>query len=321
MPRSRSRSIESSTCSWPAWLRRIRPVTSSRRSASVDLPWSTWAMMQKLRMSDWFTRSVRSRFGAGFERRVAQECGEARERAAAMAHAILRGRLGLREGLPELRGEEEGIVAEPAGAALRREDRPLAGAVGLEEDVPLLVGEAGRAAEAGGASGGLDARELLQELPAVGFVAGIGRLAGVPAAGGGVARGADSRRAAERVDLEPRVVGHAGEPGPPGVPDRLLARVGGEGRPLLWRVLELRVVLQVDEVDPGVAERAGEDALYLGALLLVAGREQEDQPASRRRHLSRPARGAPRRARAPASRRRGRGPPSRPRASRRAAPG
>src|SRR6185437_13437950 len=50
MPRSRSRSIESKTCAvisrWDS-----APVSSSNRSARVDLPWSMCAMMQKLRMS------------------------------------------------------------------------------------------------------------------------------------------------------------------------------------------------------------------------------------------------------------------------------
>src|SRR4051812_18336110 len=49
MPRSRSMSILSRY-----WARICRPstipVTSSIRSASVDLPWSMWAMMQKFRM-------------------------------------------------------------------------------------------------------------------------------------------------------------------------------------------------------------------------------------------------------------------------------
>ena len=49
MPRSRSRSIESSTWS-TAFLASIVPVRDSRRSASVDLPWSMWATMEKLRM-------------------------------------------------------------------------------------------------------------------------------------------------------------------------------------------------------------------------------------------------------------------------------
>src|SRR5688572_16030153 len=49
MPRSRSSSIESMI--WACMSRRaIVPVSSSRRSASVDLPWSMWAMMEKFRM-------------------------------------------------------------------------------------------------------------------------------------------------------------------------------------------------------------------------------------------------------------------------------
>jgi hypothetical protein len=51
MPRSRSSSIESSTCS--AISRSARPPHIwMKRSASVDLPWSMWAMIEKLRM--WF---------------------------------------------------------------------------------------------------------------------------------------------------------------------------------------------------------------------------------------------------------------------------
>src|SRR3954467_1294714 len=52
IPRSRSRSIESSSCS-----RMSREATvwviSRMRSASVDLPWSMWAMIEKLRMRLW----------------------------------------------------------------------------------------------------------------------------------------------------------------------------------------------------------------------------------------------------------------------------
>src|SRR5690349_7240113 len=48
MPRSRSRSIASRTC---ASISRAcsAPVSSRKRSASVDLPWSMWAMTAKLR--------------------------------------------------------------------------------------------------------------------------------------------------------------------------------------------------------------------------------------------------------------------------------
>src|SRR5687767_13225392 len=49
MPRSRSRSIESSTCS--AISRSARPPHIwMKRSARVDLPWSMCAMMEKLRI-------------------------------------------------------------------------------------------------------------------------------------------------------------------------------------------------------------------------------------------------------------------------------
>src|SRR6187455_2493526 len=50
MPRSRSMSIRSRYC---ARIDRSEttPVICSIRSASVDLPWSMWAMMQKLRIS------------------------------------------------------------------------------------------------------------------------------------------------------------------------------------------------------------------------------------------------------------------------------
>src|SRR5689334_22312686 len=50
MPRSRSRSMESSTCSCIS-RSESAPVISSKRSASVDLPWSMCAMMQKFRMN------------------------------------------------------------------------------------------------------------------------------------------------------------------------------------------------------------------------------------------------------------------------------
>ena len=50
MPRSRSRSIVSRTCSIISRLESA-PVTSSKRSASVDLPWSMCAMIEKLRMN------------------------------------------------------------------------------------------------------------------------------------------------------------------------------------------------------------------------------------------------------------------------------
>src|SRR5208282_157738 len=49
MPRSRSRSLESSTRSTTRWFSRNEPDCCSSRSTSVVLPWSTWAMMAILR--------------------------------------------------------------------------------------------------------------------------------------------------------------------------------------------------------------------------------------------------------------------------------
>src|SRR5690606_5797469 len=49
MPRSRSIGLLSSTCD--SISRSVRPPQGwMMRSARVDLPWSTWAMMEKLRM-------------------------------------------------------------------------------------------------------------------------------------------------------------------------------------------------------------------------------------------------------------------------------
>src|SRR4051812_10834091 len=58
MPRSRSRSIESSTCS--AISRSASPPHIwMKRSASVDLPWSMCAMMEKLRILVWDIEALR----------------------------------------------------------------------------------------------------------------------------------------------------------------------------------------------------------------------------------------------------------------------
>ncbi len=54
IPRSRSRSIESSSCSRISRPVTV-PVTSRMRSASVDLPWSMCAMIEKLRILLWST--------------------------------------------------------------------------------------------------------------------------------------------------------------------------------------------------------------------------------------------------------------------------
>ena len=84
MPRSRSMSIESSIWSWNS-RSLTAPQRISRRSASVLLPWSIWAMIEKLRINDrsvisyslWSARvpSLRSCHGGG-----ARECPRVRTR-------------------------------------------------------------------------------------------------------------------------------------------------------------------------------------------------------------------------------------------------
>src|SRR6204780_4645832 len=49
MPRSRSRSLESSARSATRWFSRNEPDCCSKRSTRVVLPWSTWAIMAILR--------------------------------------------------------------------------------------------------------------------------------------------------------------------------------------------------------------------------------------------------------------------------------
>ena len=60
MPRSRSRSLESSARSTTRWFSRNEPDCCRSRSTSVVLPWSTWAMMAMLRR---FMRSSLNRYG------------------------------------------------------------------------------------------------------------------------------------------------------------------------------------------------------------------------------------------------------------------
>ncbi len=62
MPRSRSMSIESSSCSCMSRAATV-PVDWISRSASVDLPWSIWATMEKLRM--WAVSVMRGGMGRG----------------------------------------------------------------------------------------------------------------------------------------------------------------------------------------------------------------------------------------------------------------
>src|SRR5436190_16679954 len=96
MPFSRSRSIESRT--WLViWRASIVCVSSSNRSASVDLPWSIWAMIEKLRRRSWGMVTGRqcspcrvrrdSRGGGGQERDATDDEDDARDLEATKAFA------------------------------------------------------------------------------------------------------------------------------------------------------------------------------------------------------------------------------------------
>ena len=56
-PFSRSKSMESRICSVVSRSGTV-PVKCNNRSAKVDLPWSIWAMMQKLRIWEVIPRKV-----------------------------------------------------------------------------------------------------------------------------------------------------------------------------------------------------------------------------------------------------------------------
>src|SRR3954447_19073642 len=81
IPRSRSSSMESST-----WARIDRGSTvcviSRMRSASVDFPWSMWAMMQKLRILLWSAMRWPSSLGGAAGREALQlvSLGQPRQR-------------------------------------------------------------------------------------------------------------------------------------------------------------------------------------------------------------------------------------------------
>src|SRR5665648_182768 len=80
IPRSRSRSIRSSICSCISRSATVL-VICRMRSASVDLPWSMWAMMEKLRI--WEKASMRPRIVP----QAAKAEGQTHPRGAALEHA------------------------------------------------------------------------------------------------------------------------------------------------------------------------------------------------------------------------------------------
>ena len=127
MPRSRSMSIRSRYCA-RIWRASTTPVSCSMRSASVDLPWSMWAMMQKLRMigrdrCDRATSAVRSRGcdPSDFRvpcvlRRFASHCADSSMVACRRRRA--------RQSLAQLAASAASRAARPAARAVRPRPGP-----------------------------------------------------------------------------------------------------------------------------------------------------------------------------------------------------
>src|SRR3954470_12140943 len=112
IPRSRSSSIESSSCS-----RMSREATvwviSRMRSASVDLPWSMWAMIEKLRMRLWSDkRPPRIEAGSGDRHHGDPPVGEEAGRSGrARAHAAA-GQVAQLLGLGDVHRQDERDVGD-----------------------------------------------------------------------------------------------------------------------------------------------------------------------------------------------------------------
>src|SRR6476646_2994202 len=111
MPRSRSMSMESSIWSWNS-RSLTAPQRISRRSASVLLPWSIWAMIEKLRINDrsvislYFAPPQRSWGGVAVIRR-----GHERQIAAHDPSVAVR-----RRHLPPLRAARKALLTTQHGA-------------------------------------------------------------------------------------------------------------------------------------------------------------------------------------------------------------
>src|SRR6266508_3582361 len=98
--------------------------------------------------------------------------------------------------------DEDRVVAEPAPAPGFQDQRPLAGGLGVGEPLPRPRHK-GHAPIPGCPPGGGDRRDRGDQRPEIVLVGGV--LAGEP-------RGVDAGLAVQRVDLDPRVVGHGGDP-------------------------------------------------------------------------------------------------------------
>ena len=127
MPRSRSMSIRSRYCARIARAS-TTPVICSIRSASVDLPWSMWAMMQKFRISSGGVAcgcsAVRAMGDTGFSNLTGR-----RGRIVTVSHApryagdAPPARASPRRTVPHAVRQRRGPVVAPEGAGSRRRRR------------------------------------------------------------------------------------------------------------------------------------------------------------------------------------------------------
>ncbi len=169
----------------------------------------------------------------------------------------------LREaGLGEL---EERVVAEVVRAARRVEDPAARRACDFERDRAVGACERERADETRAAPLFRHVRELLQQQ------AVVRRVVAVHA---GETRRVHARSAAERVDLQARIVGQRPHPARARGGDRLLRGVLGERAPILDDVGQTTEFRGHDELHVEIAAVV-EHIAQLDELLLVAAGEQE----------------------------------------------
>src|SRR5262245_14010015 len=128
MPRSRSRSMSSRNCDDISRLDTV-PVNSRSRSASVDLPWSMCAMMEKLRIRAGSTIRSTLRAERGLRKRRDEPTGRA---ACALARTLL--------GAGRLRSEELDRALDTFGQRkLRTPAEDLGGAADVDHAPALLA--------------------------------------------------------------------------------------------------------------------------------------------------------------------------------------
>src|SRR2546425_10492162 len=193
----------------------------------------------------------------------------------------------LGEAHPEISREEQGVVAEPACAARLREhaafgrrlDELRGGRGRLEKGCDTAITRRAPLLR--------DAREPLQQQrvvrrveppfppPPPRFPVQVR-----------VPRRVNTRRALERVHLEPRVLGHGGEPAPLGEVARLGDGVLGEAHPLLQVALLGETLQELVPREHQLKRQPREQLADLPRLAVIAGGDQQLHRGGRRRRSS-----------------------------------